>query len=201
MSRLDSLKREILNLPNLITIGRVLMIPPVCMMIDQRDPVLNFWAFFLFLGAGALDLVDGWLARRRNLVTFFGKFMDPLADKIMVMALVVYLANEGRIEPWVVVVLLGREFYMNGLRTLALGEGVEIVADSGGKAKTTFQMIGISLILLYETYVDPFFGRPIHFHSLGLVLLYVSVGLSLVSAYAYTKGFIVQLGRTEARDE
>lgn len=200
MSRLDALKREILNLPNLITIGRVLMIPPVCMLIDQRDPVLNFAAFLLFLIASALDLVDGWLARRRNLVTFFGKFMDPLADKIMVMAILVYLASEGRIAPWVVVVLLGREFYMSGLRMLALGEGVEIVADSGGKAKTVFQMIGVSLILLYETYVDPF-GYEISFHRLGLALLYVSLGLSLVSAYAYTRGFILELGRAGARGE
>ncbi|TPV95409.1 MAG: CDP-diacylglycerol--glycerol-3-phosphate 3-phosphatidyltransferase [Myxococcales bacterium FL481] len=200
MSRLDALKREILNLPNLITIGRVFMIPPICLLIDQRDPALNFAAFLFFLIASAMDLLDGWLARRRNLVTFFGKFMDPLADKVMVMALMVYLANEGRIEPWVVVVLLGREFYMSGLRTLALGAGVEIVADSGGKAKTVFQMIGLSLILLYETYVDPL-GYEISFHRVGLALLYMSLFLSLVSAYAYTRGFVEQLGRSGAPGE
>ncbi|MEE9384829.1 MAG: CDP-diacylglycerol--glycerol-3-phosphate 3-phosphatidyltransferase [Nannocystaceae bacterium] len=194
VNRLDALKREVVNLPNMITMGRVLMIPPVCLLIDQRDPWMNFWAFLLFLAASTLDLVDGWLARRRNLVTFFGKFMDPLADKMLVMALLVYLCTEGRIAPWVVVALLGREFYMSGLRTLALGEGVEIVADAGGKAKTVFQMVGVSLILLHDSYRGPF-GYTVNYHAVGVVLLDVSLFLSLLSAYAYTRGFMRELSR------
>lgn len=201
MSRLDGFKREVLNLPNLITIGRLLLIPPVLLLIDQRSPVKSFLAMCLFLLAGLLDIVDGWLARRQGLVSFFGKFMDPLADKIMVMALLVYLAAEGRLEPWVVIVLLGREFYISGLRTLALGENIEIVAGAGGKAKTSFQLIGISLILVYFSYRLPFTTIWVDYYSTGLVLVYASVVLSVWSAVTYTTGFIRELrGRGQAAD-
>jgi CDP-diacylglycerol--glycerol-3-phosphate 3-phosphatidyltransferase len=149
----------------------------------------------LFLLASLLDVVDGWLARRQGLVTFFGKFMDPLADKIMAMALLIYLSTEGRIDPWVVIVLLGREFYISGLRTLALSEGVEIVAGAGGKAKTAFQMIGISFVLLYFSYEAPFFGGIVDYHRLGLIFIYVSMVASIWSAVTYTIGFANELGR------
>src|SRR5690606_19957138 len=147
--------------------GRLCLIPPVLMWIDQRAPLKSVGAMALFLLASLLDVVDGWLARRRGLVTFFGKFVDPLADKIMAMALMVYFVAEGRLAPWLVVVLLGREFYMSGLRTMALGENIEIVADAGGKATTSLQLIGISFILVYFAYPAPF-GGWIDFYRVGL---------------------------------
>jgi CDP-diacylglycerol--glycerol-3-phosphate 3-phosphatidyltransferase len=192
---MDAFRREVLNLPNMITIGRVLLIPPVLLLIDQRDPVRNLWAMCLFLFASLLDIVDGWLARRQGLVTFFGKFMDPLADKIMAMALLVYLVAEGRLEPWVVAVLLGREFYISGIRTLAIAEGIEIVAGAGGKAKTAFQMIGISLILLYFSYRAPVWGGTVDYYRLGLVFVYLSLVASVWSAITYTIGFVRELSR------
>lgn len=195
MSRIDGFKREVLNLPNMITIGRIFLIPPVLLLIDQRDPVKNLFAMMLFLFASLLDIVDGWLARRQGLVTFFGKFMDPLADKIMAMALLIYLVAEGRLDPWVVIVLIGREFYMSGLRTLALAEGVEIVAGAGGKAKTAFQMIGISFILLYFSYRDPIWGGTINYYNLGLIFVYVSLVASIWSAIGYTVSFGRELSK------
>jgi CDP-diacylglycerol--glycerol-3-phosphate 3-phosphatidyltransferase len=195
LSRIDGFKREVLNLPNMITIGRIFLIPPVLLLIDQRDPVKNLFAMMLFLFASLLDIVDGWLARRQGLVTFFGKFMDPLADKIMAMALLIYLVAEGRLDPWVVIVLIGREFYMSGLRTLALAEGVEIVAGAGGKAKTAFQMIGISFILLYFSYRDPIWGGTINYYNLGLIFVYVSLVASIWSAIGYTVSFGRELSK------
>ncbi|MFO7563354.1 MAG: CDP-diacylglycerol--glycerol-3-phosphate 3-phosphatidyltransferase [Enhygromyxa sp.] len=195
--RLEGFKREILNLPNLITLGRIFMIPPILMLIDKTDPFKGFLAMALFLIAGALDLLDGWLARRRGLETFFGKFADPLADKILVMALLVFLAAEGRMPPWLVVVLLGREFYISGLRTLAINEGVEIAAGAGGKAKTSFQVIGIACVLIYFPYRAPW-GGWIRFNEIGLLLLYISAVLSVWSAITYTQGFMAALaGKTE----
>jgi CDP-diacylglycerol--glycerol-3-phosphate 3-phosphatidyltransferase len=187
--RLEGFKREILNLPNMITIGRILMIPPILMLVDKTDPFKGVLAMALFLIAGGLDVLDGWLARRRGLVTFFGKFADPLADKIMVMALLVYLCAENRVPAWLVAVLLGREFYISGLRTIAINEGIEITAGAGGKAKTSFQVIGIACVLIYFPYLAPW-GGWLRFYEIGLLLLYVSAVLSVWSAVMYTKGFI-----------
>jgi CDP-diacylglycerol--glycerol-3-phosphate 3-phosphatidyltransferase len=195
--RLEGFKREILNAPNLITVGRILMIPPILLLVDKTDPFKGFLAMALFLIAGGLDLLDGWLARRQGLETFFGKFADPLADKIMVMALLVYLAAEDRMPPWLVAVLLGREFYISGLRTLAINEGVEIGAGAGGKAKTSFQVIGIACVLIYFPYRAPW-GGWVDFYDVGLLLLYVSGVLSIWSAVTYTQDFIDALaGQTE----
>ena len=90
LTRLEAFKREVLNLPNLITIGRLFLIPPVLVLIDPTDPVRNFMAALLFAAASGLDILDGYLARRQNLVTVFGKFMDPLADKLMAMSVMVW---------------------------------------------------------------------------------------------------------------
>ena len=199
--RLEGFKREILNAPNMITVGRILMIPPILLLVDKTDPIKGFLAMALFLIAGLLDLIDGWLARRQGLVTFFGKFADPLADKIMVMALLVYLTAEGRMPAWLVAVLLGREFYISGLRTMAVSEGVVIAAGAGGKAKTSFQVIGISMVLIYFPYQAPW-GGWLRFNELGLILLYISALLSVTSAISYTRGFIAALAdKTEDVDD
>lgn len=191
-SRLEGFKREILNAPNLITVGRIFMIPPILLLVDKSDPFKGVLAMALFLIAGLLDLIDGWLARRQGLVTFFGKFADPLADKIMVMALLIYLTAEGRMPPWLVAVLLGREFYISGLRTMAVSEGVVIAAGAGGKAKTSFQVIGIAMVLIYFPYMAPW-GGWVRFNEIGLLLLYTSALLSVWSAISYTRGFITAL--------
>lgn len=173
------------------------MIPPILLLVDKTDPFKGFLAMALFLIAGGLDLLDGWLARLQGLETFFGKFADPLADKIMVMALLVYLTAEGRMPAWLVAILLGREFYISGLRTLAINEGVEIGAGAGGKAKTSFQVIGIACVLIYFPYRAPW-GGWVDFYDVGLLLLYVSAVLSIWSAVTYTQDFIAALaGQTE----
>lgn len=189
MKRYERFRREVLNLPNMITIGRLFLIPPVLWWMDITDPHLCVLSAMLFMLAAVLDIIDGWLARRAGLVTVFGKFVDPLADKMMVAAVLVYLAADGRMPPWLVAVLLIREFYINGLRSLASSEGVVIAASAGGKAKTAFQMVGICLLLLHYRYRMPGFDAMVDFHRLGLVLLGLSVVLSLVSAVQYTLGF------------
>jgi CDP-diacylglycerol--glycerol-3-phosphate 3-phosphatidyltransferase len=173
----------------MITIGRVFMIPPVLMFMDRTDPWLCIVSALIFMIAGVLDLIDGWLARRAGLVTVFGKFVDPLADKIMVAAVWVYLAVDERMPAWLVALLLTREFYINGLRTLASSEGVVIAASAGGKAKTAFQMVGICFLLVHYRYRMPGFDEMIDFHRMGLVMIGVSVLLSVLSAVAYTFGF------------
>jgi CDP-diacylglycerol--glycerol-3-phosphate 3-phosphatidyltransferase len=181
--------REVLNAPNLITMGRVLLIPPVLVLIDPYDPLRNFIAMALFALASVLDLVDGWLARRAGLVTVFGKFVDPLADKLMVMALLVYLVHVDAVPPWVVVVLLGRDFYISGLRLVAASEGIVIAAGEGGKLKTVCQLVGICCVIARYRYRLPFTDQYLDYHALGMALLYVSVLLSVTSAIQYTWSF------------
>jgi CDP-diacylglycerol--glycerol-3-phosphate 3-phosphatidyltransferase len=181
--------QEVLNLPNIITMGRLLLIPPVLILIDPFDPLKSFYALLLFGLASFLDLIDGWLARRSGLVTVFGKFMDPLADKIMVMALLVYLVHVGTVPPWVVVLLLGRDLYVSGLRSLASAEGLVIAAGFGGKKKTVFQMVGICMVIVHHRYRLPFTEVSLDYHVMGMVLIYVSLLLSVLSAAQYTFGF------------
>jgi CDP-diacylglycerol--glycerol-3-phosphate 3-phosphatidyltransferase len=189
VKRYERFRREVLNLPHLITIGRLFLIPPVLMWMDIGEPVLCVATALLFMLAAVLDLIDGWLARRSGLVTVFGKFVDPLADKVMVAAVLVYLAADGRMPPWLVAVLLTREFYINGLRSLASSEGVVIAASEGGKAKTAFQMVGICFLLVHYRYRMIGFDEMIDFHRMGLIMLGLSVILSLLSAVQYTLGF------------
>ena len=192
-SRLEAFKREILNLPNLITIGRLFLIPPVIVLIDPTDPILNFYATLLFAAASGLDILDGFLARRQGLVTVFGKFMDPLADKLMAMSVMVYLVYVHMMPAWLVVLMLGRDFYIQGLRTVAASMGVVIAAGEGGKMKTVFQLVGICCVMVNYRYIWPLTDEYVDFHVLGMFFLYVSLALSLGSAFSYTRAFIEEL--------
>ncbi|MBK6916249.1 MAG: CDP-diacylglycerol--glycerol-3-phosphate 3-phosphatidyltransferase [Deltaproteobacteria bacterium] len=185
----ESFKREVLNLPNLITIGRLFLIPPVLVLIDPTDPLRNFYAALLFAAASGLDILDGWLARSRNLVTVFGKFVDPLADKLMAMSVMVWLVMVGLLPPWIVVLMLGRDFYISGLRSVAANQGVVIAAGEGGKAKTIFQLVGICCVLARYRYRMPLVDSPIDFHIMGMGWLYLALALSLWSALTYTLEF------------
>lgn len=201
MKRYERFRREVLNLPNMITIGRLFLIPPVLAWMDRTDPRLCVLSALVFMLAAVLDLIDGWLARRAGLVTVFGKFVDPLADKIMVAAVLVYLAADGRLPAWLVVVLLTREFYINGLRTLASSEGVVIDASAGGKAKTAFQMTGICFLLVHYRYRLPGFDEMIDFHRMGLIMLGASAFLSVLSAALYTFDFREALAQQKRHAE
>jgi CDP-diacylglycerol--glycerol-3-phosphate 3-phosphatidyltransferase len=189
LSRYDAFKREILNLPNLITIGRLFLIPPVLVLIDPTDPIRNFIASVLFASASLLDILDGYLARRRNLVTVFGKFMDPLADKLMAMAVMIYLVHVHLLPPWLVMLMMGRDFYISGLRSVAATLGVVIAAGEGGKLKTVFQLCGICCILVRYSYRWPPTDEYVDFHVIGMFFLYVSLLLSFGSAVQYTVDF------------
>lgn len=195
MKKYERFRREVLNLPNMITIGRLFLIPPVLLLIDKTDPLRCVAAALLFMLASVLDLIDGWLARRSGLVTVFGKFVDPLADKIMVAAVLVYLVMDDRVPAWLVVLLLTREFYINGLRSLASSENIIIAASQGGKAKTAFQMTGICFVLMHYRYRLPFLEEMLDFNRIGLILLGMSVFASLLSAVDYTLGFREALGQ------
>ncbi|MBE5813368.1 MAG: CDP-diacylglycerol--glycerol-3-phosphate 3-phosphatidyltransferase [Clostridiales bacterium] len=140
-----------MNLPNKITISRILLIPIFMIVLYLPIPYREIIALAIFIIAAATDGIDGHIARSRNLVTNFGKFLDPLADKLLVTAALVALVGMQRIPSWIVTVIIAREFAVTGIRLLAVGEGRVIAASMLGKIKTVTQIIAISLLLI-DTY-------------------------------------------------
>lgn len=142
-----------MNLANKITMVRIFLIP-VFLIFVTVDSIPNgkLLALAIFIIASLTDKLDGHIARSRNLITNFGKFMDPLADKLLVTSALIALVEFQIIAGWVAVVIIAREFAVTGLRTIAAGEGNVIAASSWGKAKTTAQMIAIVLALVFMCY-------------------------------------------------
>lgn len=134
-----------MNLPNKLTMGRILAIP-VFIVVYLLG--YNIAATVIFIAAAATDALDGHLARSRGLVTNFGKLMDPLADKLLTMAAFLCLVGTGTIASWIVIVILGREFAVTGLRQIAAADGTVMAAGMTGKIKTVLQMVAIPMLLL-----------------------------------------------------
>lgn len=139
-----------MNLPNKLTLFRVILVPffVVFLLNQQINPYFNMIALIIFIVASLTDLLDGKIARKYNLVTNFGKFMDPLADKLLVCSAMICLIELERIPSWIVVVIIAREFVISGFRLIASDNGVVIAASMWGKYKTTFQMIMVILMIV-----------------------------------------------------
>jgi CDP-diacylglycerol--glycerol-3-phosphate 3-phosphatidyltransferase len=198
------IREDALNLPNLLTMARVVLIPVVIWLLADGTPRANFYAALVYIVCAVTDAIDGWLARRQGLVSVLGKFLDPLADKLLVLAVLIWLVYMGRL-PWFGVVaaiaIAGRELAITALRTIAMSEGVVIAAGDSGKEKTALQMVAILLLILHHPYEVQFFfftGR-VDLSQVGLVLLLVSLVLALVSAGEYVKLFIEAVEAKERR--
>lgn len=139
-----------MNLPNKLTILRIVIIPlfVLFLYVDIGDNINSYIAALLFIIASLTDLLDGKIARKYNLVTNFGKFMDPLADKLLVCSALIALVDIEKLEGWIVIIIISRDFIINGLRVLAADNGIVIAASYWGKLKTTCQMIMIVLLIV-----------------------------------------------------
>lgn len=191
-ARRRTLREDAVNLPNMLTAARIVMIPLVLVLLDRGGPRDCFWAAWVYAAAAITDFFDGYIARRQGLVSVLGKFLDPLADKLIVMATLVWLVQMGRIEVWVVVLLLGREFSITGLRSIASSEGVIIAAGDDGKAKTAFQMIGILCLIIgypYRLNMGLFDLGVVDLVHVGQALVYLSLVYSLTSGASYVSLF------------
>ena len=188
---MGSLRADVFNLPNGITAIRIAMIPVILAFTYYEGRVNSFVAAILFAVTGATDFLDGWTARRRGQVTVVGKFLDPLADKLIVTSVLVMLVHLGRVPAWLVILILAREFIVTGLRTMAIGEGIVIAAGQEGKYKTSIQIAAISFLLLHYKYHVDFlaFQVDVDANVVGTWLLYLSVGFSLWSAWVYVRDF------------
>jgi len=176
-------QKAALNLPNALSLLRVVAIPVVlvCLLFPGK-----LWSFFgaLFLTMAFItDMLDGYFARKHGAVTTLGKFLDPLADKILVSMTLIMLISLGRVPAWMVVVIVAREIAVTGLRSMAVDEGIVIQASTLGKFKTAFQAVAtVALCLHYE-----YFGLDLHL--VGMVLLWLALILTLVSGWAYFRAF------------
>src|SRR5512143_2118760 len=128
------------------------MIPIFLYFTYVESRVNSFVAGLVYAVTGTTDFLDGWIARKKGLVTVIGKFLDPLADKLIVMAALVMLVHLGRVAAWVVIVIMAREFMVTGLRTIAMSEGIVISAGQEGKHKTAFQVAAITFLMVHYTY-------------------------------------------------
>ncbi len=188
---MGNLRKDLLNAPNAITATRIAMIPVILAFTYYESRVNSFVAGVLFAITGATDFLDGWVARRTGTVTLVGKFLDPLADKLIVMSVLVMLVHLGRVPAWLVILILAREFTITGLRTMAMGEGIVIAAGQEGKHKTSFQIAAISFLLIHYRYRVDFlaFEVDVDANVVGTWLLYLSVAFSLWSAWVYIRDF------------
>ncbi|NLT46873.1 MAG: CDP-diacylglycerol--glycerol-3-phosphate 3-phosphatidyltransferase [Clostridiales bacterium] len=166
-----------MNLPNKLTILRILLIPIFIVLLMNG---YYYSSGILFILASATDALDGHIARKHNLITNFGKIMDPLADKLLVTSAMICLVELGEIAGWMVIVILAREFIITGLRTVAAGEGIIIAAGKSGKIKTILQMVALSIILLRDWPFSLFTDLPI-----GYYLLWIAVIATIYSGIEY----------------
>jgi CDP-diacylglycerol--glycerol-3-phosphate 3-phosphatidyltransferase len=192
----STVREELFNLPNMLTLARIAAIPIVMAFIWGGEPEDCVIAAWIYSAATLTDFFDGWLARRRGLVTVMGKFLDPLADKLIVMAMLIMLVPLHRVSASLVILILSREITVTGLRAVASIEGLVIAAGDDGKAKTALQMLGVLCLLIhypYEIYFLGFYPAVVDFHTVGTVVLAMSVFFSVTSAVAYFKRFFEAL--------
>lgn len=168
-----------MNLPNKLTMFRVILIPFfVFFLLAPYFPEYGkYIALAIFIVASLTDLLDGKIARKYNLVTNFGKFMDPLADKLLVCSALICLVATGKLAAWIVIIIISREFIISGFRLIASDNGIVIAASYWGKFKTTFQMLMIIVLILDINHSV--------FQILGVVLTYAALILTVVSLIDY----------------
>jgi len=179
--------------PNILTLIRIIFVPIVVGLLFLKDPRWDVVAALAFGVASITDYFDGYIARSQKIETVYGKLMDPLADKFLVVSALIMLQHIGRIHPVVVILLICREMAITGLRALASAEGVIIGASASAKWKTATQMVAIPFIMAQ----DGLFGLPLG--TIGMLLLYISLGISLWSAQDYIVAFFI--GLKEARKQ
>ena len=168
-----------MNLPNKLTIFRVILIPffVAVLLLRPEDGSWRLIADGIFIVASLTDMLDGKIARKYNLVTNFGKFMDPLADKLLVCSAMICLVALNQLPAWIVIIIISREFIISGFRLIAADNNVVIAANYWGKFKTVFQMLMIIVMVAN-------FAYPV-WQMLGVILMYIALALTVISLVVY----------------
>ena len=170
---------DIWNLPNTISLLRIGVAPILILLLLSPGETLSVVAAILFVIASVTDVLDGYLARKMGMVTTLGKFLDPLADKLLIMTALIMLIPIGRAPAWIVALIVGREIAVTGLRAVAADAGIVISAGASGKYKTVLQSVAATFLLLhYNLY-------GINTHAIGVVFLWIALALTLWSGIEY----------------
>lgn len=203
--RRRSLRDDAINVPNALTMMRILLIPVVLWQLGNATPRANFWAAIVYVVCTITDFFDGFLARKMGVVSILGQFLDPLADKLLVMSTLVFMVWEGRL-PWLgvlaVIITEARELSVTSLRVIAMGEGVSMPATQGGKEKAALQMLSVLFLILHHRYDILYFGfgrMSCDMNAVGVALLYLSTVLSLLSGADYLRLFYDAVEAKERR--
>lgn len=181
--------QESINVPNLLTLTRILLIPVFVMLFATPDPHRSIIAAIVFTVAAVTDLLDGYLARRSGQVTKLGKLLDPIADKLLVLSALILLVNVDRVSALVAILIIAREVAVTGIRAIAATEGMIIAAETSGKYKMALQVIAIVLLILEGTALSALGNL----HLAGIVTLYLSLILGYVSGAQYVWSFWKQV--------
>lgn len=178
------MNKDIWNLPNYLTLFRIALIPVLLVFLTSPAELLSFMAALVFSIASITDWLDGYIARKRGIVTTLGKFLDPVADKLLITAALIMLVGLGRVPGWMVVVIIGREIAVTGLRSIASSEGIVIEASELGKGKTIFQISALIGLLLHYEYFS------IDFHATGMAILWIALVMTAWSGFDYFYKFM-----------
>jgi len=172
-------KREVFNLPNTISMLRIGVIPVLFFLLLSPGKVMSLVIAILFIAAALTDLLDGYIARKYQIVTTMGKFLDPIADKLIVNTAMIMMIPISRIPAWIVAVIVIRDFAVDGIRNIASSNGIVIQASPLGKRKTLCQIFAVSALMIHY----PFIGADAH--AVGMVILYIALILTVVSGTEY----------------
>lgn len=183
MTQQPSPFQRMFNLANRITLARIFIVPAIVVLLMYPGRVTCLVAVLLFALASITDVIDGHIARRSNMVTSFGKFLDPLADKILIGSVLIMLVELGWIAGWIAIVIIARELIVTGLRAVAADEGLVIAADKFGKMKTVMQMFALVPLVLHF----PWFGLDPN--PAGQFMLYIALFLTVFSGFNYLYTF------------
>ena len=182
-----------LNLANRLTVLRIFLVPVfVLFMLWRSNPSSPLIALGIFAVASVTDYADGKIARKRNMVTDFGKFLDPIADKILVLSAMICMVPSGLCSPVVVIIVIAREFLVSSLRLVAASHGVVIAAGRSGKLKTASQMLSVILILTLES-IGSVSGFDLRTHTISNILMWLTCAITVYSGAEYlfkNKNFI-----------
>jgi CDP-diacylglycerol--glycerol-3-phosphate 3-phosphatidyltransferase len=175
--------RQVFNLPNTITMVRMLVVPALFFLLLPPGELGSLIIAFFFIVAALTDFLDGYIARRYEIVTTMGKYLDPLADKLIINTAMIMMIPIGRVPAWIVALFVIRDLVVDGIRTISSAEGIVIEASRLGKQKTIAQGFAVAALIIHY----PFLGADAH--VVGMVMLYISLFLSIYSGTGYFHRF------------